>query len=165
MCEELSHRLIPLSEECLQWMKTCQYSHRTIDTYRLIFENFQSWLTEQPDMTELTDLTLQNLEKYIVEISLKRSSRDRKKTLSSSTINSHIYGLKKLFSRLKSRGLIFQNPTHEMDYSKRLRGLPRNILSPEQMLRILAQFHEQDHVGLRNRAAIELLYSLSLIHI
>jgi integrase/recombinase XerD len=73
--------------------------------------------------------------------------------------------LRHLFAHLYSRRLILANPTHEIEWPKRQSSLPRTILTVDEMLKVLAAVEgtgRLDRLRLRNRAALELLYTTGI---
>lgn len=151
---------------CLEWLRFKDYRPRTIDTYRLALEEFGRWVGEQPELHQLSDLSTQALQNYLIYLSLrtsKRTARGRSGNLiTSSTKQVHIASLQRLFHYLLKEGFLLTNPTHELERPRERRGLPRSILTPEEILRILAQVQGEDPVNLRDRAILELLYTSGL---
>lgn len=149
--------------DCLDWLRVRDYSVRTIDTYRLALQSFLDWVEEQKELRQLSDLTTQILQNYLVFLSLRGSKNTRrggkKKLLSATTRQTHIAALRQLFGYLTKQRLLLVNPAHELERPKTRRRLPRSILTPEEMLRLLAQFQGEDPISLRDRAILELLYT------
>ena len=66
--------------------------------------------------------------------------------------------LKSFFKWLTRSGEIPANPAAELELPKRLRKLPRAVLTVEEVERIMAQADASKPVGLRDRAMMEVLY-------
>jgi site-specific recombinase XerD len=114
----------------------------------------------------LSDLTTAALQNYMIFLSIRGSKTVRprrgEKYLSAATKQSHIAALTKFFGYLVKRGLLLTNPTHELERPRLRKTLPRAILSVEEMLKILAGIKGGGPFELRNRAALELLYSTGM---
>ena len=151
---------------CLDWLHVKDYSSRTIDTYRLALEAFINWVESEKRLKELSDLTGQALQDYMVFLSLRASKNTRrgrkKKLLTGSTKQVHIAALHQLFGYLAQNGYLLTNPAHDLERPKSRRKLPRTILTIAEMMKLLAHFQGEDPVMLRDRAILELLYSTGI---
>jgi integrase/recombinase XerD len=169
MSRELSETLGKHWKECVEWLRYRDYSAKSIKVYDRAFRAFRVWVESAEGLRELTDLTTAELQSYLVYLSLRDSRSTRKgaskKKLSASTRGCHLSSLRHLFAHLYSRRLILVNPTHEIEWPKRQATLPRTILTVDEMLRILAAAESSGRVArlrLRNRAALELLYTTGI---
>jgi integrase/recombinase XerD len=151
---------------CMEWLSVRDYSPRTIQTYDLALQEFCRWVETQADLRELSDLTTSALQNYLVFLSLRGSKTTprggRKKLLSGATKQGHIAALLQLFHHLVKRGFLLTNPTHELERPRQRHTLPRGILSVKEMFRILAHIDGTRPLELRNRAALELLYTTGM---
>ena len=166
MTKPLTQALQEHRFDCLDWLSVCDYSPRTIHTYNLAFSEFFRWVDAQAELREISDLTLPILQSYMIFLSLRGSKMTRKgrdkKLLSTATKQGHIAALTKFFEHLVKRGVLLTNPTRDLERPRARRTLPRSILSVEEMLKILAGVKGTDAYALRNRAALELLYSTGI---
>lgn len=166
MSRQLSLALMEHWANCLEVLSSNGYRPASIRSYDQVLREFFSWVNDQADLQELSDLTTQALQNYVIYLSLRGHRRSRKgsqkKLLSASTKQGHINGLTHLFRHLTKRGLLLTDPTHELERPRAKKSLPRTILSVKEMLRVLARINGIDPVSLRNRAALELLYSTAI---
>lgn len=169
MSKELSETLGQHWEDCAQWLRYRDYSAKSIKVYSRAFKAFRAWVEEQERLRELADLTTAELQSYLVHLSLRESRSTRKgatkKKLSASTRGCHLSSIRLIFAHLYSKRLVLMNPTHELEWPKRQATLPRTILTVDEMLRILAATEgtgRLDRLRLRNRAALELLYTTGI---
>jgi integrase/recombinase XerD len=165
MSEDLDATLLEQQYKCLEWLLFRDYSQRTLRTYSLSLKRFRFWVSEQPELDDLSDLTTEVITNFLVELSLTKTKQGRsgqESYLSTSYRNGVISALVQFFAHLHKRGFILVNPLHEVERPFERRGLPRCILTVEEVLRILACIDVTGPVGLRNRAALELIYTAGL---
>ena len=169
MSKELAEALARHWDECAEMLRYRNYRPRSIETYGLACKAFCAWVGEQDELKELVDLDLTRLQSYLVYLSLREPRSGRKgaakKRLSSSTRGCHLGCLRHLFAHLFAKRMILVNPTHEIEWPKRQATLPRTILTVDEMLKILAAVEGSgrlESLRLRNRAALELLYTTGI---
>lgn len=167
MSEELARSLEAQWRECAEWLRYRNYRARSIETYGAAFMAFCEWVETETDLREISDLSTARLQNYLVYLSLRGSKTTRKgasgKMLSASTRGIHLSALKHLFGHLYQKRKLLMNPTHEIDWPRRKASLPRSILTVDEMLRILAATGARTGpLTLRNRAALELLYTTGI---
>jgi integrase/recombinase XerD len=166
MSKQLAESLETHLQSCLDWLHVRDYSPRTIDTYRLALQSFIDWVEGEKQLKEISDLTSQALQEYLVFLSLRASKNTRrgrkKKLLTASTKQGHIAALHQLFGYLTQGGYILTNPAHELERPRNRRRLPRTILTVEEIMKLLAYFQDEEPVTLRDRAILELLYSTAI---
>lgn len=147
-------------------MRFQNYRPRTCKSYELILLAFGGWVEEQDDLDELCDLNTEALQRYLIHLSLRpsRSARKGRKPgkLSPITRSTHLQALRQLFGHLKRTHKILQNPTHELQRPKERKRLPRGVLSVEEMFRIFSVVPSDSLYHVRNRAALELLYTTGI---
>ena len=157
---ELALQLASETDHCLQLLATKGYAERTRDTYGKLLSGFYKWVSLQKDLKGLADITTQRLQDYLFELS-SRAGRDQN-GLSLSTLGTHVSALSSLFDSLFKKGLLLVNPVYGLDRPKKYRTLPRDVLSFQEILRIFSLIDTGSAKELRNRAALELLYSCGL---
>lgn len=93
-------------------------------------------------------------------------SRPKKTTgtgsLASATICGLVAVLRGFFAYLASQEIVLLDPARDLAYPRRRQVLPRAIPSARQVKKLLAMPPENSPLGLRDRAALELLYSTGL---
>lgn len=150
----------------MEWLEIRDYSPRTIRTYDLALQDFQRWVTGQPGLRESSDLTTAALQNYLIFLSLRPSKKTRRgqapRLLSAATKTTHIASLLQLFSFLVKQGILLTNPALGLERPRQSHPLPRGILTVKEMFRILAQAGGPTPMEIRNRAALELLYTTGM---
>lgn len=167
LTENLQALLAEQQFECLEWLLFREYSQHTIRAYSTHLKRFRAWVNRQPHLRLVSDLSAEAVTDFLVDLSLTKA-RQRKPSekspghLSSSYRNGVISALTQFFAHLYKRGFILVNPMHEVERPADRRGLPRNILTLQEVLRVFAVIDTTEPVGLRNRAALEVIYSAGL---
>lgn len=151
--------------DCLENMRACGYAPTTCKGYRSDLRSFSRWV-EKKGIGSLFDLTTHQLRDYLLHLSLRPSQKNRRgrkeKLLTPSAKNGQISALKKLFSYLTERGLLLTDPSLSLKRVKEPKRLPRNLLTPKEMMKVLAQIQGTDRVAVRDRTVFELMYSTGI---
>ena len=128
------------------------FSENTINSYKSdIIQLFD--FCSSKDIHSVTNISQEILEEYLVDIqsnSISKRSQARK-----------ISSIKALFHFLEIEGIIKVNPCDKIDTPKISRNIP-DVLSLEEVERILHSIDLSKPFGHRNRAMIETLYSCGL---
>lgn len=128
------------------------FSENTINSYKSdIIQLFD--FCSSKDIHSVTNISQEILEEYLVDIqsnSISKRSQARK-----------ISSIKALFHFLEIEGIIEVNPCDKIDTPKISRNIP-DVLSLEEVERILHSIDLSKPFGHRNRAMIETLYSCGL---
>jgi len=141
------------------------YSEQTLKTYRCDLMLFARWVKEQPELGQPGDLTLAALESYQMHLMVRVSYTYRfchPRTLTASARNRHLAALRSFFRFLKRSGRLLGNPSLELEPARQMRRLPKDVLSVPEMTRLLGGCPQDTPVGLRNLAALEVLYGTGL---
>jgi len=138
--------------QLLDGMKKKKYSVKTIESYHVQIKHFYSFL-ESENITELQDVTTENLEKY------QRSFF--KKSYSPWSIRGYLRTLRVLFNFLEKEGVIFDNPVYRLVPPKLPRPLPE-AAAEEDVRKLIAAVKIDTPAGVRTRAMIETAYSCAL---
>jgi site-specific recombinase XerD len=167
MSEQLATALLEHQYECLETLLFRDYSQHTLRTYSSHLKRFRAWVSQRSDLEQISDLTTGVITEYLVALSLTVSrtpKRGEKEPtyLSASHKSGHISALRHLFTHLHKQGMILSNPMHDVERPRERKGIPRTILTVGEILKLLASIDTTDAVGLRNRAAFELLYTAGL---
>ena len=146
------------------WLSASGYTRRTVRSYRNQVLFFARWVEERPELGSLSDLTTSVLTNFFIELATEPGGgRDGKGTLrSSNTVAGYITALLKLFEFFLKSGFVLLNPMREVERPRNRRPLPKDILTLEEFLKILAHLDVTTPRGLRNRAIFELLYATGL---
>ena len=166
MSDFLSRTLAAWVEEFLADMLRRNYSKSSIKAYGCDLMLFVRWIAqEQPTLEQAGDLTTAILEQYQIHLMLRTSFtyRFRKpRTLTAGSRNRHLAELKSFFRYLRKTGKLLGNPSLELECTRQTKTLPKDILSVPEVSRLLQAVPLDTPVGLRNLAALELLYGTGM---
>lgn len=149
--EQLVHRYVS------QLLAVDRKARLTAQTYRISVEEFLHWLgTSRSDgdvVSVLSALVVQDVMDYLIW----RNTRDMEQL----TVAKDVSALRSFGSFLVEQGIWKENLVQLVERPKVRRALPR-VLSVEQVDALLAAIDTSDHLGLRDRALFELVYSCGL---
>jgi integrase/recombinase XerD len=120
---------------------------------------FQAWCSDNFIDTP-GRITLKALEQYRRFLFQKRKADGT--GLKASTQNNHLCAVRVFCSWMARRNLILFNPASELDLPRREHLLPRNVISPDRMERIMALPNTIARQGIRDRAILETFYSTGI---
>jgi integrase/recombinase XerD len=150
-----------------EYLSDCRrrgYSELTVYSYHGALRRFFLWLEEQyPATEELSDITPEAITDYQMDLfgsEPQRKRRGRKENRLSTETQYHWLGTLLWFFRwLLSHEKILINPAAGIHLPKRPQRIPRSYLSLREMQKLLKAIDLSTHIGVRNRAIIEVLYS------
>lgn len=128
-------------------------SKKTVEAYMLDVEKLTTFLTEQQNQGNPTSITLQHLEDFV-----KWANQLNLNTTSQARI---ISGIRSFFKYLLNEQLITTNPAELLEAPKIARKLP-DVLSFDEIERIIAAIDLSRPEGQRNKAILETMYSCGL---
>ena len=134
-------------------------SERTVETHRFGLRVFVTWCEER-DIRSPAEVTRAVLERYQRHVYFYRKSNGL--PLSASSQSNRLSSVKMFFRWLARQNLILYNPATEMQMPRIGDRLPRNVLSAEEVERVLSQPDISTPMGVRDRAILELLYSTGI---
>jgi site-specific recombinase XerD len=141
------------------YLKTKNSSPRTIKTYVNYIELFDKYLKEK-GINRIEDITRNVIDRYQIDLTVK--SGHTKMYLSVSTQVCRMVAVMAFFKYLTKRGIIEANPASHVELPKLPRRPPSNYLTYKEVLKLLKAADGEDLLGLRDRAILELLYSVGL---
>jgi len=103
------------------------------------------------DLREVTRETVSDYQQWLFE-----------QDYSVSTRQGYLSGIRGFFAHLVATDAVFLNPCDGMTLPRRPDRLPKNVLTPEEVRRILNAPDTQTPKGIRDRAILEMLYSTGL---
>lgn len=148
-------------EEFVLDLRRRNYSSTTLRVYRYDLLRFILWVEQQTQLVQPGDLSAAALEQYQMHLMLRptlvpRASQPR--PLTAATRNRHLAELRSFFRYLKKSCRLLSNPCLELEGARQSRRLPKTILSVPEMARLLGSVPAQSATGLRDLAALEILY-------
>jgi integrase/recombinase XerD len=140
---------------CREHMKVMNRSAATLKSYS---ENAKFFL----DATggDVRAITRKTVENYIATLYDYRTSEG--KPYSAGTISVKVRAIKRLFEHLEQANIVFINPAEFIREPKKVRGIPKNFLTPAEARAILDQPNLGTLAGIRDRAILELFYSTGI---
>jgi integrase/recombinase XerD len=149
-------RLIPVY---IDHLRSCGRAAPTIKGIRSSLNNFVRFL-ESENLTELEQLTGQVLEEYRSELCFCLTAKAT--PLARSTQIQRLCNVKGFTAFLKAKDYLFADPAEALDVPKQPRRLPRAILSPTEINKLMAAADMRTHRGYRNRILLEILYDTGI---
>jgi len=133
--------------------KVKQASANTVFSYMRDIRQFADWLTNLENVTVL-DVTQVNISDYLMH--LQNDGR------SAATVSRVLASLKNFYGYLVSTGFLVETPiTGQIHVDRGEKKLPQ-VLSSEQVDRLLAQPAAVDPKGIRDKAMLEVLYATGI---
>lgn len=127
-------------------------SPRTIEAYRRDVIRCAAWLRAQ-GITTARDITPGSLREFVYHL--------KDLGLAGSSIRRNISALRTWFRILVAEGLVHTDPTERLDSPQRWRTLPE-VLSVDEVTRLLAAPQLEERLAFRDRAMLELAYGAGL---
>ena len=129
--------------------------NRSPATVELYCEQAQAFLDATG--TGVRAVTRKTIEDYIATL-YEHKTREGK-PYKAGTISVKVRSVKRLFEYLEKENIVFINPAEFIREPKKVRGIPRNILTPAEARAILDQPNLGTLTGIRDRAVLEVFYS------
>ena len=160
----LSQTLQQWLAEFLEDLQRRNYSPASIRAYRYDLQLFVQWVSQQDNLTTPADLTLSALENYQMHLMLRPSlkSKNIAQAMSTASRNRHTAELRSFFRYLKRVCKLLSNPSAELECARQLKTLPKSVFSVEEMALLLEAIPKNTPSGLRDWAAVELLYATGI---
>lgn len=125
----------------------------TVNAYITDLKQYQDFLVKYEKITDVEDITREDILKYIESI--------KRKNLSKATISRKITAIKDFHRYLCKEEDIKENPALLIDNPKPDKPLPV-VLSKEEINKMISSIDKDDTLSIRNRAMLELLYAAGL---
>ena len=134
-------------------------SETTVEIRRRMLSRFILWCDER-DLDRPQDITRPILERYRRYLYHYRKANGE--PLSFATQQQRLVPIKMFFKWLTKENYILYNPASELELPRVHRRLPKQLLSADEVERILNQTLLHGELGIRDRAIIETLYSTGI---
>ena len=132
--------------------------NRSAATVELYCEQAKAFLDAAG--TDIKAVTRTRLKTWIAGLYDHRTKEG--KPYSVGTICVKVRSIKRLFEYLEQANIVFINPAEFIQEPKKVRNLPRNILTPAEARAVLDQPNLGTLKGIRDRAILELFYSTGI---
>jgi len=153
------HDLAAEAVRYLEWLADRGYSESTIYNRRLGLLRFVDWCAER-GITRPGELTRVVLERY--QKSLAGYRKEDGAPLGLQTQENYLVDVRGFCRWMARRRVILYDPSAELELPRLSDRVPRGILTPEEVERVLAAPDTATPLGLRNRAMLEVLYSTGM---
>ncbi len=147
-------RLVKLYEDELH----LRHAERTVPHYLRLVWWFLTWLHERG--IALSDVNTATLVSYQGDL-LVRAKKDGK-PYSISTQLHCLTAVRSFFRFLYRRGYLLHDPSASLELPRMEKRLPRSVLTPQEVSRILRAANDDTPNGLRDRAILETFYATGL---
>jgi integrase/recombinase XerD len=148
-----------LMREHLHALQVQHYSEFTVRGREGHISFFLAWLQER-GITEPVEVTRPVLERY--QRHLFHYRKKNGEPLSFRSQHARLVPLRVWFRWMTRQNHILHNPASEIDLPRLGRSLPKNILSAEEVERVMVLCEIEEPIGLRDRAILEVLYSTGM---
>lgn len=142
-------------------------SPRTVESRERLLKRFIAWCAER-DLNRPQEITRPILERYRRHLYHYRKRNGE--PLGFATQQQCLVAVKSFFKWLTKENHLLSNPASELELPRVHRRLPKQLLTHEEVERILGQTQLHGDIGIRDRAIIETLYStgirrMELVHL
>ena len=151
--------IVSLAVEYLAQLRSRHYSEVTVEGKGRHLRYFADWCRDR-GITRPEEVTFPLLERYQRWLFHYRTSTG--KPLSMHTQRSYIANLRPFFKWLVARRYLVANPASELVIPRRIKHLPRDILTVAEAETILRQADLTTVLGLRDRAMLETFYATGM---
>jgi integrase/recombinase XerD len=143
----------------LVWMRSQNYSERTVEARAAYLNRFAAWCAER-DLFAAGEVSEAVLERY--KRHLYRARKADGKPLCFRTQRNQLVPLRGLFRWLYRCRELPANPAADLEMPRMEKRLPKAVLSREEAEAVLSQPDLKTPLGIRDRAILEVFYSTGL---
>lgn len=149
-----------IREQFLEYLKIKGYAEGTITLARKSLKYFLDWCKEREITTphQISHASVLRYQKYLCYYRNEKTG----KGLARYTQHQRLHAIKSLCQWLVRVGILSANPAAQIEYPSRDKRLPQNILTAEEVEKILDQVDVSTASGMRNRAMMETFYSTGI---
>jgi len=149
--------LIDLTEDLYERYRGLRSSPHTIARIKTALRMFVNYLEDEHRVRTPDALTLAHIEAFQAHLSTRLTKSGL--PLKPRTINSVVKGVRPFLEMLYEHGLLRRQLARHLHYVKVPDLLPASVLTHAQVKKLMRKIATTTPVGIRDRAALELLYS------
>lgn len=142
-----------------QELEMTNKAERTIEEYMMKLNHFINFL-KGVEITSVYDITKEHLSAYRKEVFYRLNGKGRQN--SSKTQNNYIRSVKLFFGYLTGEGYLKYNPARSIEYAREPELLPKTILTPREIKKLIKTPDKNTPLGYRDRTILEVLYSTGI---
>jgi integrase/recombinase XerD len=146
-------------DDYLVYLEVISYAEKTRQFVRITLGLFLKWLKEN-GIKSLSEITLACMFSYQEYLKERIDQFDKKESVESQRKKLQI--VRSFLVYLKDGGFILSNPAEKLKLPRVRRSIPRDILSAQEVEKILCKPDVKKTLGLRDRAMLELLYATGM---
>lgn len=152
-----THSLALYIPQFISHLKTRGSAKSTVRTRAFYLKVFLGWCEERniAKITEVTPGVMDRYQKYIIQYRNQMTG----KQITADTQNHFLIAVKMFFEWLTKREIILRDPCILMRLTRLPKRLPKNILTVQEVEKILSIPDLDTPLGVRDRAILELFYS------
>ena len=143
----------------LEWLRVHNYSERSVVNVSSSVGQFLRWCDER-GLTRPEEITRPILERY--QRTLFHHRKPDGRPLTFRTQVARLVRVRGLFRWLVRQNVLVANPASDLEMPRREKRLPKHVLSIAEVERVLALPKQNEVLGLRDRAILEVLYATGL---
>ena len=159
MRSPLAHGMAAALARYMEHLGTRGYRPQGMATAQRYITDFTAWANER-GVTHPSQVSRAVLERY--QRSLYHYRQKSGKPLSIASQRSKLTPLRGFFRWLTRVGEIPANPAADLELPKKIRRLPRVVLTAPEVERVMAAVDTTTAIGLRDRAMLEVLYATGM---
>jgi len=149
-----------LTEDFYEQYRAVKASPHTIARLKTALREFLGYLKDEHGITTADTLLVEHMHAF--QKHLGRRLTKKGMPLKPSTINSVIKGVRPFLEMLHDEGYLRRGLAKHLRYIREPQLLPQSVLMHAQVRRLLRKIDATTPAGIRDRAAIELMYSSGL---
>lgn len=164
MTEREKQRLELLRRRFLEWLEALNYSPKTRINYARDVQRFLDWIVANTAAATLAEVTPQHLQQYQLALYQPPANEGgtESKALAVGTQACKLAAVRKFFQWLLAEQQVAYNPASALQFPKRPRTLPHNVLTPEEARRLIESTPTDKPRDIRDRAILEVLYATGM---
>lgn len=148
-----------LLQDYLEYLKSLNYSNRTIQASTYICLNFILYLKNQ-NVNNISELKKSHLLEW--QKHLSRQLNQKALPIKPRTINFKITGAKGFLKYLSKKGYVLESIPHILQQVKEPQMLPLGVFTNDELIKIIDKIDTTTPMGYRDRTIVELLYTTAI---